>query len=1153
MERGAGERPVTVDNKNGIVVIGDGNRVVVGAVPVVRSGYWEQVRRIAPAELPDRKAELAELAAFCRAEPGYLWWRADAWAGKTALLSWFALNPPPGVRIVPFFVTARWAGQNDSVAYVDVVLEQLAELTGEPLPALLTAATREAHLLRLHASAARACAERGERLVLLVDGLDEDRGVTTGPDTHSIAALLPSDAHVIVSGRLNPPLPPDVPDDHPLRDPAVVRILAPSPQARAIRFEAERELKRLLAADGLPYDLLALLTAAGGGLTADDLAELTGEERYEIRDVLRTGPGRTFALRGDAYLLGHEELAAAAREMLGEAALDRWRDVLHYWAENWRDRGWPERTPAYLLHGYVPMLRMAGDVDRMVTCALDEARHDRLVEVTGGVGAPLGEVRTAGEAVLEGAEPAGLLTTMLRLAVRRADLLRGSFVPDALAASWAAAGQLDRALAQVRTSGGQAWTGGLCAVARRLLAVGDRERAAELVAEIEAITFGSGSRVKRDMMVQELVPLLLEAGEFSRAERAVRTLEKDHDRIDPLLALVDALCAAEEFDKAIEIVNDEDDDRLYLRAVDRVIRGLLAAGHAEEAVQSLREVAEDAEEMGIAVLLDGSRALRDAGYEAWGAALRAMALRAFDAGVDARSRETVRALVAVGEYERLDRWLGWSEQGLTEWGVELARGGAWDLARRVAAGTTEPQTGWITHALVETAFDMGCLDEVEATLEAEGTYAEEWDWERLAKARLRAGELDKVGALISAGDDLWDEVIAEYARTLCHAGRREQATALRENRLLGPLADIGIADAHLDAGERSAAVELLTSAERALRRSGPKSMTAVLLAVVEGLARVGGQEATARALLADVERYGTAVDVSRLLPALVATGQLDRAEELARSLGDDLDRGKALEKVVVARAAEGAYEAVVRLVEGHWPPYGFLFATAVRELVNARAWPYVVPLLRARGRSGTAGPCAVLAWRLARDGHLDAAAQWLDEATRQAAAAEFDASVVPELVGACFALGRREEAWERLRRARAQVNGPYRSFQAAHIARALVLLGAYDAAVDYAREVAPENATDLLLSVAGDLVAADEYDRAAEILAGLHSEGYRCASVYADLARAHTDPARARAYTALALHVGGWYDVLPAVFRCEPDALPLVLAEADRLRRALQI
>ena len=64
-----------------------------------RSRYMQQVARIAPPELIDRAAELAELAAFC-IEPGkrpYAWWQAAPWAGKSALMSTFVLHPPPRV------------------------------------------------------------------------------------------------------------------------------------------------------------------------------------------------------------------------------------------------------------------------------------------------------------------------------------------------------------------------------------------------------------------------------------------------------------------------------------------------------------------------------------------------------------------------------------------------------------------------------------------------------------------------------------------------------------------------------------------------------------------------------------------------------------------------------------------------------------------------------------------------------------------------------------------------------------------------------------------------------------------------------------------------------------------------------------------------
>ena len=111
---------------------------------VSRSSYLQQVRRIAPPDPPGllgREAELAELAAFCL-EDGrgpYVWWQAGPWAGKSALLSTFVLRPPTPVagrvRIVSFFITARLAAQDTREAFTQVLLEQLAELTGQELPA----------------------------------------------------------------------------------------------------------------------------------------------------------------------------------------------------------------------------------------------------------------------------------------------------------------------------------------------------------------------------------------------------------------------------------------------------------------------------------------------------------------------------------------------------------------------------------------------------------------------------------------------------------------------------------------------------------------------------------------------------------------------------------------------------------------------------------------------------------------------------------------------------------------------------------------------------------------------------------------------------------------------------------------------------------
>ena len=90
-------------------------------------------------------------------------------------------------------------------------------LRGIPLPQF-TESTRETLVFGLLAEVAQDCSQRGEQLALVVDGLDEDRGLDGSPDAHSIAALLPIrppvGMRVIVSGRDSPPLPGDVPDHH---------------------------------------------------------------------------------------------------------------------------------------------------------------------------------------------------------------------------------------------------------------------------------------------------------------------------------------------------------------------------------------------------------------------------------------------------------------------------------------------------------------------------------------------------------------------------------------------------------------------------------------------------------------------------------------------------------------------------------------------------------------------------------------------------------------------------------------------------------------------------------------------------------------------------------------------------------------------------
>ncbi|WP_433047978.1 UvrB/UvrC motif-containing protein [Dactylosporangium sp. CS-033363] len=448
-----------VSAHSGGIAVGSINIMHLGAGRVaIRSAYRRQLQRIAPPQLVDRDAELAELAEFCAAPDGaaYVWWRAGAWAGKTALMSTFALRPPPGVVVIAFCITARLAAQDDRRAFADVVIEQLVALLDEEPPRLLTDATRDAHLLDLLDRAARTCRDRGQRLVLVVDGLDEDRGVTTGPASHSIAALLPAEPpagmRVIVAGRPDPPIPDDVPPWHPLRDPAIVRALPPSDRAQRVRVMAQQELRHLLHGTPVQAALVGLLVAAGGGLSGNDLAELTDRPLWEVEEILHGPAGRTFSRRGSRwdpdggsalYLLAHEQLQVAAGEYLGDR-LPAYRETLHAWAQRTRERGWPPGTSEYLLSGYFRMVLATADTPRLLGLALDAARHDRMLDVTDGDSAALAEI-VAVQRHLLGDEHRDL-TALVRIALRAQQLQdRNSTVPDELPVLWARLGNHVRA------------------------------------------------------------------------------------------------------------------------------------------------------------------------------------------------------------------------------------------------------------------------------------------------------------------------------------------------------------------------------------------------------------------------------------------------------------------------------------------------------------------------------------------------------------------------------------------------------------------------------------------------------------------------------------------------------------------------------------
>lgn len=412
--------------------------------PVTRSLELEmhqaEVASIAPLRLFGRDAELAELTEFCSGTDPYLWWQAGPWAGKTALVSSFSVAPPDGVRVVSFFITARLAGQADAAAFSSSVIRQLSEIAERPLP---LGAGGPGLLALLLTEAAGRCAGRGERLVLVVDGLDEDQGARP-----SVAALLPrrppDNLRVLVTSRHHPGLPDDVPGDHPLRS-CRIRPLKPSAYAQDLELRARAELNDLVRSGPDGSEVVALFTASGGGLTSADLAELTERRYYEVVWDLDSVFGRAFTDRRIAddqvFLFAHETLRDTAEQFLGPE-LPAYRDRLYAWALRYRDLGWPDGTPRYLLEPYARMLAERAEADRLAELALDWRRHDRMLARFRTDSAALGETDAARE-LLAGAPD---LTRPALLALERNRLAdRSTKVPNELAAVWARLGYLGHA------------------------------------------------------------------------------------------------------------------------------------------------------------------------------------------------------------------------------------------------------------------------------------------------------------------------------------------------------------------------------------------------------------------------------------------------------------------------------------------------------------------------------------------------------------------------------------------------------------------------------------------------------------------------------------------------------------------------------------
>lgn len=1096
-----GTRAITADGPLGWAVTGDNNHTVVNNFVVgdgpkpLSSVYEREIRYLAAADFQGRESELAAMGSFAEGDDptgtGYWRWLAPAWSGKTALMAQFALRAPDRVDVLAFFITARLAGRSDRTAFLTTVQDQLrAYLQDSDVDC-----TDYGGFCDALSRAAEQARSRGRRLVLVIDGMDEDSGVASAASGYSIAGLLPptlpDGLHAIVAGRPNPPVPSDVAPDHPLRRVGINHPLTESAAARAVREDAERSLEALIAAEGISLDLVGLTAAAGGGLSADDLSALTGEytaRRVEI--VLGGAAGRSFQLRPaqwarcdgspvPLYSFAHQELLVGARQLLPVPLLDGYRDRVHDFARLHRRQGWAADTPEYLLIGYPQMLRERRDARRLVELGTDPARHERLWQTTETDTRALTEIADAFTLQHASAEPD--LASCIELSHYRDELQQKVInTPVSAIWAWARSGHIRKsaALAAARAEFSHTDGGFFGVVFQEARSVGD---AGMVMEAIRAVT----NPLVRDSALRQCVQVLVTEKRPQEAVDVAGTLTDLRQRMEALTAVAQALVEAGERDQgtalalaAADVGHTLDDPDGQVEALKDVVSVLVRAGADDRAEEVAAAAARAAH--GISGSDDRAFALAHAAA-AWAEAgrkeeavelardavktartiddpdIQASALRevglawlalqetgeAIDAAhlvTDPRSRVGILALLA----EELAR------KGETEEAARLA-GVAREASRAIA--DAEEQVGAKARAAQALAKAGRAADAAELALEAAGTA------DGITEPDARTSALEYVSQALSTADEL--DAALRLARTI--ADPRLQGTAMLS--VVRRLAELGEWD------EAGGLARTCTDPER---------RAWALRAVAEALVEAGETDRAAdlaRALAEAADKISLPVDRARSMAhaadLLARAGEPDRAAalahataEAARSATDPHWQARNLRQVAQALADAGRADEAAELAEASAEVSGTITDDSDRALGIARA----ADVLASAGKKEQAAQLA----RRAVEAVAPAPRGWRSMALEAAVSA---------LVGA----GREGEA-AALARTIADPHGQTEALGV--VAEALVAKGEGDQAVDLACAAAeaarsvtrPEVRARAMVRVVSTLVEAGERNRAVQLV-----------------------------------------------------------------------
>ena len=867
--------------------------------PVARTAYLAQVRDIAPDELVGRGSELAQWAEFCAGLDPYAWWQAGPWAGKSALASWFVTHPPAGVDVASFFITSRLKGQADSSAFLDAMTEQLGVLADPADRASAPAAwaSPSAWLSMLESATARS-AERGRRLVVVVDGLDEDEaGAMPGRGRVSIASLLPRrpppGARFIITSRPDPGLPEDVPADHPLR--ACQPVALPlSWAAREAESLARQELRDLFSGDQAKIDTVGYIAGSGGGLTCSDLSDLTGAPPILLDGILRGVFGRSLHARSSAdpghpgpgsaervYLFGHETLRVTAEEMLGPD-LARYRQKVYEWMDCCAEAGWPDTTPGYAIRGY-PRLLADTDLTRLSVLAYDQRRHEFLLRVTGSDHAALTEITTTQQLIAGQHSPN--LKAVVELAARRHALaIRNQLIPEKVPLAWARLGRFDHAEALARSMPSpNGHSGRLMWLAIAIAEAGDYDRAEAIASTLRVADGRAWAQAEsrgdkfpyiddQPRALTRIAEVIAEAGDYDRAEAIASALPhpRNHDRALARVAVAIARAGHRDRAAAVARIITEPDAKVRAFA-DLAVLAAEAGDH-----QHAADLVTEAEPVAYAVTYSNEQARM----------LADLAAVAATAGDHRHARELAT------QSESIARALSdpyWQAERLAAVAALASEAGDNHRARQLTVDAVSA-----ARAVTDPRLQAQSLQHVAAAITDAGDYdAAEGIARTITSTHYQSGAALRSLAVAVAGTGQRDRA---ETLALAIADPRQQADALKD-----------VARVIAESGDHA-------NAEALARTITNPGIQAIALADVARKLAEARQHDRAVALartitVPDVQ----ASTLGNVAASIAAAGDCDRAEALARTVTDIQDRLGALIDVAVAIAQTGDHDRASRL------------------------------------------------------------------------------------------------------------------------------------------------------------------------------------------------------------------------------------------------